>query len=221
MCHLNLQAYAAGGIVEARHGRHPQNRGAPTFLAVDLTRWTKGTSRQMRSTRFFQLLPRTLSRTEMSPRSQQLERDHPRMARLFNRGLLPFGIWEQLLEAESMMDAEVHEVQAEAEKLQKGWGQGVFGQAYQMLRKERDEEQREAQFRREAAELSLEFTQLSGGVVKIIADARNVSQQTQMVLRKDFHNEEVAFKSEVRHCVRQPICTQFACVASSGHVFGD
>ena len=60
------------------------------------------------------------------------------MARLFNRGLLPFGIWEQLLEAEAMMDAEVHEVQAEAEKLQKGWGQGVFGQAYQMLRKERE-----------------------------------------------------------------------------------
>ena len=44
------------------------------------------------------------------------------MARLFNRGLLPFGVWEQLLEAEAMMDHEVHDVQAEAEKLQKGWG---------------------------------------------------------------------------------------------------
>ena len=44
------------------------------------------------------------------------------MARLFNRGLLPFGVWEQLLEAEAIMDHEVHEVQAEAEKLQKGWG---------------------------------------------------------------------------------------------------
>ena len=44
------------------------------------------------------------------------------MARLFNRGLLPFSVWEQLLEAESMMDHEVHDVQAEAEKLQKGWG---------------------------------------------------------------------------------------------------
>jgi len=120
------------------------------------------------------------------------------MARLFNRGLLPFGIWEQLLEAESMMDAEVHEVQAEAEKLQKGWGQGIFGQAYQMLRKERDEEMREAQFRREAAELTIEFTHTSGDVVKMIADARNVSQQTQMVLRKDHHNQEVAFKSKVR-----------------------
>ena len=131
------------------------------------------------------------------PRIEQLERDHPRMARLFNRGLLPFGIWEQLLEAESMMDAEVHEVQAEAEKLQKGWGQGIFGQAYQMLRKERDEEMREAQFRREAAELTIEFTHTSGDVVKMIADARNVSQQTQMVLRKDHHNQEVAFKSKV------------------------
>ena len=28
----------------------------------------------------------------------------------------------QLLEAESLMDTEVHEVQAEAEKLHKGWG---------------------------------------------------------------------------------------------------
>ena len=62
------------------------------------------------------------------------------MARLFNRGLLPFGVWEQLLEAEAIMDHEVHEVQAEAEKLQKGWGQGVFGQAYSMLRRERQEE---------------------------------------------------------------------------------
>ena len=46
--------------------------------------------------------------------AQQLEKDHPRMARLFNRGLLPFGVWEQLLEAEAIMDHEVHEVQAEA-----------------------------------------------------------------------------------------------------------
>ena len=51
------------------------------------------------------------------------------MARLHTRGLLPFGLWEQLLEAEALMDSEVQEVQAEAEKLQKGWGQGVFGQA--------------------------------------------------------------------------------------------
>lgn len=44
------------------------------------------------------------------------------MARLFQKGLLPFGIWEQLMDAEAMMDTEVHSVQAEAEKLQKGWG---------------------------------------------------------------------------------------------------
>ena len=41
------------------------------------------------------------------PRIEQLERDHPRMARLFQKGLLPFGVWEQLLEAEQMMDTEV------------------------------------------------------------------------------------------------------------------
>ena len=72
------------------------------------------------------------------PRIEQLERDHPRMARLFNIGLLPFGVWEQLLDAEARMDTEVNTVQAEAESLQWGWGKGVFGQAYQMLRKDRE-----------------------------------------------------------------------------------
>ena len=32
-----------------------------------------------------------------------------------------------------------------AEKLHKGWGQGVFSQAYQMLRRERDEESNKTQ----------------------------------------------------------------------------
>ena len=49
------------------------------------------------------------------PRIEQLEKDHPRMARLFQKGLLPYHVWEQLLEAEQVMDAEVNTVQAEAE----------------------------------------------------------------------------------------------------------
>ena len=61
--------------------------------------------------------------------------------------------WEQLLEAETMMDTEVNSVQAEAERLQKGWGQGVFSQAYQMLRQERSEEQRAAQAESRARQL--------------------------------------------------------------------
>jgi len=144
-------------------------------------------------------LPVALLKRAMAdiPRIEQLEKDHPRMARLFNRGLLPFSIWEQLLEAEAIMDTEVHEVQAEAEKLQKGWGQGVFGQAYQMLRKEREEDAREKQMRRDAAVMKMTFTKPSGGVVEITADARNVTQQTQMVLRKGCESEEVAFKCEV------------------------
>lgn len=54
-------------------------------------------------------LPLALLKRAMAdiPLIEQLERDHPRMVRLFNRGLLPFGIWEQLLEAERMMDEEV------------------------------------------------------------------------------------------------------------------
>lgn len=144
-------------------------------------------------------LPVALLKRAMAdiPRIEQLEKDHPRMARLFNRGLLPFSLWEQLLEAEQLMDTEVHEVQTEAEKLHKGWGQGVFSQAYQMVRKEREDEQRDQQAKRETAVLTMNFTKLSGDVVSLIAEGRNVSQQTQMALRKDSLNEEVAFKSEV------------------------
>jgi len=131
------------------------------------------------------------------PRIEQLEKDHPRMARLFQKGLLPFGLWEQLLEAEAMMDTEVNAVQAEAERLQKGWGGGVFSQAYQLLRKERDDKQREEAMGREAAILNLTFEKLSGGLVKLVADGRKVSQQTPLVLRKESAAEEIAFKTAV------------------------
>jgi hypothetical protein len=131
------------------------------------------------------------------PRIEQLEKDHPRMARLFQKGLLPFGVWEQLLDAEAMMDTEVNTVQAEAERLQKGWGQGVFSQAYQMVRKDREDEMRAKQMSRDAATLSLTFTKLSGGEVKLFADGRKVTQQTPLKLRDESASEEVAFKSEV------------------------
>jgi len=131
------------------------------------------------------------------PRIEQLERDHPRMARLFQKGLLPFCVWEQLLEAENLMNAEVNSVQAEAERLQKGWGAGVFSQAYQMLRKDRDDELRAEAAARDAATLTLSFTKLSGGVVSLTADGRKVTAQSQLVLRKECAQEEVAFKSEV------------------------
>ena len=96
------------------------------------------------------------------PMIEQLERDHPRMARLFQKGLLPSTVWEQLLEAEAIMDVEVHAIQAEAERLQVGWGQGVFSQAYQMLRKDREDEQRAEQVAKDAAVLTLTFTEPSG-----------------------------------------------------------
>jgi len=131
------------------------------------------------------------------PRIEQLERDHPRMARLFQKGLLPHSVWEQLLEAEQLMDQEVNSLQAEAERLQKGWGAGVFSQAYQMLRKDRDDEIRAEAAAREAATLSISFTKLSGGVVSVTADGKKVSQQTPLVIRKECAQEEVAFKSEV------------------------
>lgn len=120
------------------------------------------------------------------PRIEQLEKDHPRMARLFQKGLLPFHVWEQLLDAEAIMDTEVNSVQ------------GVFSQAYQMLRKEREDEQRMEQLQRESAVLSLNFEKLSGDVVTIQADGRRVSQQTAMVLRKESANEELATKTSVK-----------------------
>lgn len=121
------------------------------------------------------------------------------MARLFQKGLLPFGIWEQLVDAESMMDTEVHTVQSEAESLQKGWGQGVFSQAYQMLRQKREEEVRTEQIQRDAAVLTMEFIKPSGGVVKVQADGRKITQQTPLGIRKESTEVEVTFKSEV-HC---------------------
>jgi len=144
-------------------------------------------------------LPMALLKRAMAdiPRIEQLEKDHPRMARLFQKGLLPFGIWEQLMDAEAMMDTEVHSVQAEAEKLQKGWGQGVFSQAYQMLRKEREEEVRMQQMQRDAAVLTMEFTKPSGATVKVLADGRKVTQQTPLALRKESAAEEINFKSEL------------------------
>lgn len=142
-------------------------------------------------------LPVALLKRAMAdiPRIEQLEKDHPRMARLFNKGLLPFSIWEQLMEAEAIMDSEVHAVQAEAESLQKGWGQGVFSQAYQMLRKEREEEKLNEARKRDEAVLTMEFTSLSDKRVTLVADGHKVSQQSQMVLRKTATVEEVAFKS--------------------------
>jgi hypothetical protein len=147
-------------------------------------------------------LPVALLKRAMAdiPRIEQLEKDHPRMARLFNRGLLPFGVWEQLLEAEAVMDHEVHDVQAEAEKLQKGWGQGVFGQAYSMLRRERQEEKQHEQMRKDAAVLTIEFTKLSGGVVTFLADGRYLGDRTQMLLRKETPGapKELAYKTDVK-----------------------
>jgi len=144
-------------------------------------------------------LPMALLKRAMAdiPRIEQLERDHPRMARLFQKGLLPFGIWEQLVDAESLMDSEVHSVQSEAEKLQTGWGQGVFSQAYQMLRQKREDEVRMAQMQRDAAVLTMEFTKPSGGVVKVFADGRKITQQTPLGIRKESAEMEITYQSEV------------------------
>ena len=50
---------------------------------------------------------------------------------------------------------------------------------------------------KEAAILNLTFEKLSGGLVKLVADGRKVSQQTPLVLRKESAAEEIAFKTAV------------------------
>ena len=66
-----------------------------------------------------------------------------------------------------------------------------------MLRQKREEEVRTQQMQRDAAVLTMEFTKPSGGVVKVLADGRKVSQQTPLGIRKESAEMEVNFKSEV------------------------
>merc|ERR1719253_905671 len=51
---------------------------------------------------------------------------------------------------------------------------------------------------KDQAILSINFTKPSGGVVKISAEGRRVTAQTQMVMAKETAAEEVSSKSEVK-----------------------
>ena len=104
-------------------------------------------------------------------------------------------------------------VQAEAERLQKGWGAGVFSQAYQMLRKDREDEVRAEAAAKEAAVLSISFTKLSGDVVTFTADGRKVTQQTQLSIRPNAE-ATVAFKSEVNAELKSGAGARFLCMLS-------
>ena len=108
---------------------------------------------------------------------------------------------------------QVNTVQAEAERLQKGWGAGVFSQAYQMLRKDREDEVRAEAAAKEAAVLSISFTKLSGDVVTFTADGRKVTQQTQLSIRPNpTGSGEVAFKSEVNAELKSGAGARFLCM---------
>lgn len=106
---------------------------------------------------------------------------------------------------------QVNTVQAEAERLQKGWGAGVFSQAYQMLRKDREDEVRAEAAAKEAAVLSISFTKLSGDVVTFTADGRKVTQQTQLSIRPNAE-ATVAFKSEVNAELKSGAGARFLCM---------
>lgn len=66
-----------------------------------------------------------------------------------------------------------------------------------MLRQKREEELRTQEMQRDAAVLTMEFVKPSGGMVKVLADGRKVSQQTQLGIRKESAEMEVTYKSDV------------------------
>ena len=72
----------------------------------------------------------------------------------------------------------------------------LWWQAYQMLRTKREEGR--IQDQRDAAVLTMEFTEPSGGVVILRADGRKVSQQTALAIRKELTEVEVNINSKVR-----------------------
>ena len=53
------------------------------------------------------------------------------------------------------------------------------------------------QMQRDAAVLTMEFTKPSGGVVKVFADGRKITQQTPLGIRKESAEMEITFKSDV------------------------
>lgn len=81
----------------------------------------------------------------MVPHIERVERDRPSVHRLSQNSYIPFSIVDELMEAETLLDGEIKEVQAEAERLRPGWGRAVYAQAYDIVRRQRAEAQREGE----------------------------------------------------------------------------
>merc|ERR1712216_129050 len=69
------------------------------------------------------------------PLIERLEKDMPGTHRVWNAGIVPRQIWDEVQDAEGMLLQEVEAVRAEANRLQKGWGDHVFPHAFQELKK--------------------------------------------------------------------------------------
>lgn len=72
------------------------------------------------------------------PYIERIEKDRPSVHRLSKNAVIPFSIVDELMEAETLLELEIKEVQAEAERLRPGWGRGVYAQAYDIVRRQRD-----------------------------------------------------------------------------------
>jgi len=76
-----------------------------------------------------------------------------RDVKLSKNGYISAVVVEEVAEAEGLLEAEIKEVQAEAERLRPGWGRGVYAQAYDIIRRQRaqvEAEEEEARARGKA-----------------------------------------------------------------------
>lgn len=66
-------------------------------------------------------------------RAWKLQEEKPSLAKLVGQGAVGEELWQKFLRAEEDLNAEFEFVQAEAEWIKKGWGQGIIPQANHML----------------------------------------------------------------------------------------
>lgn len=71
------------------------------------------------------------------PYIERVERDRPRLHRLSTHSYIPQSMLDEMEEAEALLEQEIKEVQADAERLRAGWGRAIYAQAYDIVRRQR------------------------------------------------------------------------------------
>jgi hypothetical protein len=73
------------------------------------------------------------------PYIERVEKDRPSVRKLSQNNYIPFSIVDELQEAEGLLEQEIKDVQADAENLRPGWGRGIYAQAYDIVRRQRQQ----------------------------------------------------------------------------------